>query len=237
MLQQSRHITFIFVCGLKVAWWGILNAQTVPAGSGETGTVPIRMSPWISPYDTLAQNQILDSLDLALLQIEIAQAEETVDATSFWRRIIPQIHFSASFGLHDMMFVDPTTYTPYILPRDAYRLTINLSLNEALSSPRHTQAILDLERLRTELAQRTIQKRHARKSLEEQLTALQVQAALLEKEMSFIQELLHFNELRFQQGKIEFDALTRTKLELSAATRTLLQIHHEEALIKLKLSQ
>jgi len=237
MLQQSRHITFILVCALTVAWWGILNAQTVPAGSGETGTVPIRMSPWISPYDTLAQNQILDSLDLALLQIEIAQAEETVDATSFWRRIIPQIHFSASFGLNDMMFVDPTTYTPYILPRDAYRLTINLSLNEALSSPRHTQAIFDLQRLRTELSLRTMQHDHSRKSLEQQLVALQDQAALLEKEMSFIQELLHFNELRFQQGKIEFDALTRTKLELSAATRTLLQIHHEEALIKLKLSQ
>jgi len=237
MLQQSRHITFIFVCGLKVAWWGILNAQTVPAGSGETGTVPIRMSPLINAYDTLAQNPKLDSLDLALLQIEIARAEETMDATSFWRRIIPQIHFSASFGLHDMMFVDPTTYTPYILPRDAYRLTINLSLNEALSSPRHTQATLELERLRTELSQRTIQKLHARKSLEEQLTALQDQAAMLEKEMSFIQELLHFNELRFQQGKIEFDALTRTKLELSAATRTILQIHHDEALIKLRLSQ
>ena len=237
MLQQSRRITFILVCGLTVACWGILHGETVPAGSGETGTVPIRMSPWISPYDTLAQNQMLDSLDLALLQIEIARAEETVDATSFWSRIIPQIHFSASFGLHDMMFVDPTTYTPYILPRDAYRLTINLSLNEALSSPRHTQAILDLQKLRTELLQRTIQKLHARKSLEEQLTALQDEAAMLEKEMSFIQELLHFNELRFQQGKIEFDALTRTKLELSAATRTLLQIHHEEALIKLKLSQ
>jgi len=184
----------------------------------------------------LTQNLPLDSLDLALLQIEIARAEETVDATSFWSRIIPQIHFSASFGMHDMMFVDPTTYTPYILPRDAYRLTINLPLNEVLTSPRHTQAILDLQRLRTELSQRTIQKLHARKSLEEQLTALQDQAAFLENEMSFIQELLHFNELRFQQGKIEFDALTRTKLELSSATRTLLQLRHEETLIRMKLS-
>ena len=237
MLQQSRHITFILVCALTVAWWGILHAETVLAGTGETGTVPIRISPWLDAQDTLTQNLPLDSLDLALLQIEIARAEETVDATSFWSRIIPQIHFSASFGMHDMMFVDPTTYTPYILPRDAYRLTINLPLNEVLTSPRHTQAILDLQRLRTELSQRTIQKLHARKSLEEQLTALQDQAAFLENEMSFIQELLHFNELRFQQGKIEFDALTRTKLELSAATRTLLQIHHDEALIRMKLTQ
>ena len=268
MLQPSRHITFILVCALTVAWWGILHGQarrlvptlcvgkldslsavgpvhrslpdvggqTVPVGSGETGTAPIRISPWTNTYDTLAQNQILDSLDLALLQIEIAQAEETVGATSFWSRIIPQIHFSASFGLNDMMFVDPTTYTPYILPRDAYRLTINLSLNEVLTSPSHTQATFDLQRLRTELLQRTIQKLHARKSLAEQLTALRDQAAMLEKEMSFIQELLHFNELRFQQGKIEFDALTRTKLELSSATRTLLQLRHEETLIRMKLS-
>ena len=280
MLQQSRHITFILVCALTVAWWGILHGhahrpvptlfvgksdpsdvggqvrqsslgvvgpvrrsslsavgQTVPAGSGETGTVPIRISPQINADNTLTQNPLLDSLDLALLRIEIAREEETVDATSFWSRIIPQIHFSASFGMHDMMFIDPTTYTPYILPRDAYRLTINLSLNEALSSPRHTQAILDHQRLRTELSQRTIQKLHARKSLEEQLTALQDQASMLEGEMGFIKELLHFNELRFQQGKIEFDALTRTKLELSAAMRTLLQIHHEEALIRMKLTQ
>ena len=59
---------------------------------------------------------------------------------------------------------------------------------------------------------------------------------MLEKELSFIKELLRFDELRFQQGKIEFDALIRSKLELSAAIRSLLQIRHDEALIKLKLS-
>lgn len=216
--------------------WGILKGQTVPGVSGERGTVPIRTSAQINAYDTLAQNPSLDSLDLELLGIEIAKAEERVTETSFWNRITPQIHLSASFGMHDIMFFDPISFTSYILPRDAYRMTISLSLNEALTSPRHTQAILDLERLKAELSLRTIQQLHSRKSLEHQLIALQDQAALLEKEMSFIQELLHFNELRFQQGKIEFDVLTRSKLELSAAMRSLLQLRHQQAMIQSKLS-
>jgi outer membrane protein TolC len=172
-----------------------------------------------------------------MLRIEISKAEETVNTTSFWKRILPQIHLSASYGMHDLMFIDPTSYTPYILPRDAYRMTISLSLNDVLTSTRHTQAILDLHKLRMELSLRRIQQINSRKSLEEQLLALQDQSASLEKEISFIRELLHFNELRFQQGKIEFDALTRSKLELSAAMRSLLSIRHQETLIRLKLSQ
>lgn len=116
-------------------------------------------------------------------------------------------------------------------------MTISLSLNDVLTSTRHTQAILDLHKLRMELSLRRIQQINSRKSLEEQLLALQDQSASLEKEISFIRELLHFNELRFQQGKIEFDALTRSKLELSAAMRSLLSIRHQETLIRLKLSQ
>ena len=256
MVQQPRHISLILVCAVAVAWWGILNGQTrrpvptffvgksdladvggqtVPVGAGGTGTVPIRISFQTDVDDTLARSIQLDSLEIEMLRIEIAKAEETVNATSFWRRILPQIHLSASFGMHDLMFIDPASYTTYILPRDAYRMTISLSLNEVLTSTRHKQAVLDLQRLRTELLQRTIQILHARESLEEQLTAIQDQASLLDKEMTFIKELLHFNELRFQQGKIEFDALTRTKLELSAAMRSLLQLRHEEALIKMRL--
>jgi hypothetical protein len=237
LVPRSRHITLKIACVLVVAWWGILNGQTVPAGAGGAGAVPIRISLQTDADDTLAPNLQLDTLEIELLQIEISKAEETVNATSFWRRILPQIHLSASYGMHDLMFIDPTSYTPYILPRDAYRMTISLSLNDVLTSTRHTQAILDLHKLRMELSLRRIQQINSRKSLEEQLLALQDQSASLEKEISFIRELLHFNELRFQQGKIEFDALTRSKLELSAAMRSLLSIRHQETLIRLKLSQ
>ena len=234
MLSISATCMSLFM--LIVISSDILHGQTVPAGVGEGGTVPIRISPLFDVDSTQAFNPTLDSLDIRLLQIEIAKAEVRVTETSFWPRIIPQVHISASFGMHDIMFVEPTTFTPYILPRDAYRLTISLSLNDVFSSSRHTQALLELEQLRTEESRLTTKQLQSRKSLEQQLLALRDQADLLEKELSFIKELLRFDELRFQQGKIEFDALIRSKLELSAAIRSLLQIRHDEALIKLKLS-
>jgi len=76
----------------------------------------------------------------------------------------------------------------------------------------------------------------SRRALEQQLLDLQDQAAWLEKELSFIQQLLHFNELRFQQGKIEFDALIHSKLELNGAMRSIMHIHQQEALIRQKLT-
>jgi outer membrane protein TolC len=237
MIQRTRYLSVILFFTLAVPWWGDLNGQTVPAGAGGAGTVPIRICLHTDVDDTLAQNIQLDSLEIEMLRIEIAKAEETVNATSFWRRILPQIHLSASFGMHDIMFIDPTSYTTYLLPRDAYRITISLSLNEVLTSTRHAQACLDLQKLGAEYSLRSIQRINSRKALEEQLLAIQDQSASLENESRIILELLRFNEMRFQQGKIEFDALMRTKLELSAAMRSLLQIHHEESLIKLKLSQ
>jgi len=234
MLSISATCMSLFM--LIVISWDILHGQTVPAGVGEGGTVPIRISRLFDVDSAQAFNPILDSLDIRLLQIEIAKAEVRVTETSFWPRIIPQVHISASFGMHDIVFVEPTTFTTYILPRDAYRLTISLSLNDVFSSSRHTQAVLELEQLRTEESRLTTKQLQSRKSLEQQLLALRDQADLLEKELSFIKELLRFDELRFQQGKIEFDALIRSKLELSAAIRSLLQIRHDEALIKLKLS-
>ena len=234
MLSISATCMSLFM--LIVISSDILHGQTVPAGVGEGGTVPIRISRLFDVDSAQAFNPILDSLDRRRLQIEIAKAEVRVTETSFWPRIIPQVHISASFGMHDIMFVDPTTFTPYILPRDAYRLTISLSLNDLFSSPRHSQAVLELQRLRTEESRQIIKQRESRKSLEQQMLALQNQLELLQKEMSLIQQLLHFNELRFQQGKIEFDALIRSKLELISATKSIMQLHQQEALIRQKLT-
>ena len=212
-----------------------VGGQTVPSGVGEGGTVPIRISRLFDVDSTQAINPMIDSLDIRLLQIEIAKVEVRTSETGFWSRIIPQVHISASFGMHDIMFVDPTTFTTYILPRDAYRLSVSLSLSELFSSSKHTQAVLELEQLRAEESRLTIKQLQSHKSLEQQLIALQDQAGLLEKEMSLIKELLHFNELRFQQGKIEFDALIHSKLELNSAMRSIMHIHQQEVLIRQRL--
>ena len=175
MLSISATCMSLFM--LIVISWDILHGQirrsslsvvgqTVPAGVREGGTVPIRISRLFDVDSAQAFNPILDSLDRRRLQIEIAKAEVRVTETSFWPRIIPQVHISASFGMHDIMFVEPTTFTTYILPRDAYRLTISLSLNDLFSSSRHTQAVLELEQLRTEESRQITKQLQSRESLE-----------------------------------------------------------------------
>jgi DNA-binding HxlR family transcriptional regulator len=51
-----------------------------------------------------------------------------------------------------------------------------------------------------------------------------------------IQDLLRFNELRFSQGKIEFDTLTRTRLELLALKEALQRLRQKKTAVELKLT-
>jgi outer membrane protein TolC len=180
-------------------------------------------------------NSALDTLAVQLLELEIRAQEAKVEETSFWTRLIPRIHLSASFGMHDLMFIDPASFTPYILPRDSYRLTISLSLNDVLVSSSHTQAILELEKLREMLSIRRIQYARECKLLNQQLAALHDQLESFEKELAIVQELLRFNQLRFEQGKIEFDALARTKLELLGLQRSIQRVRQQQFEVRLKL--
>ena len=59
----------------------------------------------------------------------------------------------------------------------------------------------------------------------------------LEKQLSMIEDLIHFNELRFEQGKIEYDALLRTKIELLSLQTSINNIKHQQAKLLLKLSE
>jgi hypothetical protein len=236
MLPQSKRTLYPLLFVLVAVSWGILYGQTVPFGAGDSGTVPIRISDNINISDPSTYDSSLATSELQLLQAEIAKAEERVQETSLLRRLIPRVNFSASYGMHDILFIDPTSYTTYLLPRDAYRLTITLSLNEILMSPTHAQAILDLQRLKVELSVRTIQHTQARKSVQQQLAALLEDLSSIEHEETIVRQLLHFNELRFQQGKIEFDALARTKLELLALQRSIQRLRHQQAELQLKLS-
>ena len=59
----------------------------------------------------------------------------------------------------------------------------------------------------------------------------------LEKQLSMIEDLIHFNELRFEQGKIEYDALLRTKIELLSLQTSINDLKHQQAQLLLKLSE
>ena len=59
----------------------------------------------------------------------------------------------------------------------------------------------------------------------------------LEKQLSMIEDLIHFNELRFEQGKIEYDTLLRTKIELLSLQTNINDLKHQQAQLLLKLSE
>jgi hypothetical protein len=206
--------------------------QTVLEREAGAGTVFFKNHSTLR--DPAASNLSLDSLEIRLLEIEIREKENRAEETGLWRRLMPGIHFTASYGMHDIAFIDPTSYTPYVLPRDTYRVTFSVTLNDILFSPAHSQALVELEKLKEMLALRRIQHVREDRLLQQQLMAIKSQIGVHEKELALVQELLRFNHLRFDQGKIEFDVLTRTKIELLDLQRSLDGLHHQQSEIQLK---
>jgi outer membrane protein TolC len=169
----------------------------------------------------------LDSLDLALLCIDISRTTQRLNSTSFLKRLIPKVTVTASYGVRELVFFDPFNFMPYILPRDSYRLTLSFSLNDVLDFSGRVQLLLDLERLNTELSVRKVQQSISRTQQLQQVRHMEEQLSSQLQELQLLKELLCFDELRFNQGKIEFDALIRTKLEISAATRSIQNLRHQ----------
>jgi outer membrane protein TolC len=235
-----RHKLIVLLC---FTWWtcpsflgrDMLNGQILRNSEGAGDRAVTVLSPQTATAPT--GSSPVDSLEMALLDIEIRKAKERVSETSFWKRIIPQIHVSGSFGVRDVVFIDPTTFTPFILPRDAYRLTVSLSLSEVLNFSKHSLAELELDKLSTERTYQTLRKALLRKSIEQQLTELHEQLEFLREEVGIVQELLRFNQLRFEQGKIEFDTLMRTRLELLSVQKAIHRIEHQKSDLQLKLYQ
>lgn len=227
---------------LSFAWWAVMNGQSLNSVEvRRDGAVPVLPPETVTaPTGQFGNRNLrvtLDSFELHLLDIEIEKAQERLKETSLWKRLIPQVHISASLGLRDVVFIDPTTFTPYIIPRDAYRLTISLSLSGIFDFSKQSLAQLELERLSTERSLRLLKLAESRKFLAQQLTALQEQLGILQEEIGIVQELFRFNQLRFEQGKIEFDTLMRTKLELLNAQKAILRIQHQQSELQSKLSQ
>lgn len=257
MIHRAKYAALLFATATALLSWGILHGQvqrsspsvggftcrssssvgrqTVPEREVGAGTVVLRTHS-IAFDDTSAADLSLDSLELRLLEIEIRERENRLEETSLLRRLLPTIHFSASYGIRDLAFIDPTSYTLYVLPRDAYRVTLSLTLNDVLFSPAYAQALVELEKLREMLAIRLLQQTRERRLLQQQLRTIQNQIEAYEKELALVQELLRFNQLRFEQGKIEFDVLTRTKIELLNLRRSLDQLHNQQSEIQLKLT-
>jgi outer membrane protein TolC len=203
--------------------WNALYGQPVPVFPPETGTVPIY--------------RIIDSLEKHKLEIDIQKADEQATQTNIFHRLIPNISISASYGIGNLLFIDPSSYTTYVMPKDAYRLSFNLSISELFFSSKHSDALLQLSRLQTEYQHMKYLQEATQIALRLELQDIGEKLQSLEKQLSMIEDLIHFNELRFEQGKIEYDALLRTKIELLSLQTNINNIKHLQAQLLLKLSE
>ncbi len=178
---------------------------------------------------------ILDSLRLRALRIEIEQSHLQVSETNLLHRLMPQIHLSTTFGIRDIVFIDPSNTVPYVLPKDAYRLSISLSLSEVFDFSKHRAAELRLDRLEIDYARIQQQQVESRSKAQREFSELIGLLALLADEVKMKEDVLKFNDLRFQQGKIEYDALIRSKLDVLNVKKTIHQLTQQIDEIRFKL--
>ncbi|MGA3286348.1 MAG: TolC family protein [Bacteroidota bacterium] len=225
MNQNIHKIGFIVpsVFLLSSLLWNALYGQPVPVFPPEAGTVPIY--------------RIIDSLELHQIEIDIRKAEDQVSQTSFFRRLLPEIHISASYGIGNLLFIDPSSSAAYIIPKDAYRLSLSLSVSDLFFSSKHSDAILQLERIQEEYQLKKLLHLCSFQTYRLELESIEEKLRSLESKTSIIQDLIHFNELRFEQGKIEYDALIRTKLELLSLQSDINTLKHQRAQLLLKLQK
>ncbi|HEX9006946.1 MAG TPA: hypothetical protein VF889_06605, partial [Bacteroidota bacterium] len=95
----------------------------------------------------LTSSPVRDSLERALAVLALTRAEELVAATAFWRKLIPRIQVGASAGIREVVFHDITG--ALMLPKDSYRLSATLPLDELFDGSRHALALLERDQART----------------------------------------------------------------------------------------
>jgi hypothetical protein len=161
-----------------------------------------------------AQTPTLDSLELQKLHLQVISAEERVTATDFLHRLLPRITFNASFGVRDLLFVVPGDDAAYITPRDAYRLTLSLSLTDLLTSNGHDAALIERAQRTVDIKCATIRQENDRRARRERLNALRQELALLEEELDVLRKIQRYQTILFEEGKANYDALARSELQV-----------------------
>jgi outer membrane protein TolC len=165
-----------------------------------------------------------DSADREMIQLEIARAGLEVSSSDTWHRLIPRVSLSAGIGVGDLLFVDTSSPTPTVLPKDSYRLNINLSLSDVLDFPKHARAQLDLEIANARLRKLDADQAAARQAGRKRQESAQGELALFHEELAIVERLVRYNELLFEDGKIAFDVLARSRLQLIGVRKSMLQL-------------
>ena len=215
MTFRRANGKFVIGSSLLMFLMNVTNGQTLPDTLFTSGSAPV-----FAPCDP---DTLADSLQLQILDQEIALAMIEERQTSFWFRCIPDIRFSANVGVQQLAFVDPSTFTPYVLPKDAYRLSLGLSLSDLFDFDKHTTAEIRREKLET---QRQLMLRSLQKSNEKARCALQHDLLALREQEKLIDELVRYTEILFDQGEVKFGELIRVRLQ---------QLHIRQSLNRLLL--
>ena len=167
-----------------------------------------------------------DSLEERIAELEQKRAALAVDESSFWSRLIPSLNLSAGFSFRDLVFIDPMTAVATYFPRDTYRITLSLSINDILDERRYERACASLEessaklgRLRAARAVKHDQEIH-------RLASIQSDLRFQQEELDLVQKLVRYYELQFEQGEIRFDALLRARLQLLNVRANILRLQN-----------
>ena len=183
--------------------------------------------PQDQPGAAMLTPPLLDSLQSRLLGLEVGKAELVAEKSDFWHRIIPRVTFSASLGVSDIVFSQTAEPLSYIIPKDAYRLTISLSLSEIMNTADHEIALLERERRGAEHSALLLRQQNERERRTRRASALREELSMLEEELTILERIAAFDRILFEEGKIKFDAYARSQLQIIAARGKIVRLRLE----------
>jgi len=177
-----------------------------------------------------------DSVELRLLEIEAERFRLEAEHANLWHRLMPTVHLSAGFGWKNALVVDPATLTPSTLPKDAYRLTIGISLNDILDGSKHSAAELELKKIDAMRDRTRARRERSRLDLGVQLKRLDVEKDAALQEQAIMEKIRRFDDMRFGQGKIGYDAFMQSTLRIVELKKRLKLLARRSDEIQIKLS-
>jgi outer membrane protein TolC len=166
-----------------------------------------------------------DSLERALARIAIACAEVRVSETSLWRRAIPRIQVGAAAGVSEIVFRDPSG--GLVIPRDSYRISATLSIQDLVDCSGHSLALLQLSRAKALYALLLETQAEARAAARRKCLRLDHELSVLRARLLAASAILEYTEILFSQGRAAYQSLQRSRLSVSVARNSIEQIEQE----------
>ncbi len=176
------------------------------------------------PIPAPAPSAARDSLERALARLAVARADELVAATAFWHKLVPRVQLGASAGIREVVFHDLTG--ALMLPKDSYRLSATLPLDDLLDGSRHALALLEREQACVRMALLVEQQTRAHELIRLKCAQLDRELPVQRERVLLFSSLAEYHEMLFVQGKIEYPVLLRSRHALLTAQKKLDDLEH-----------